>query len=64
MKANLVFFLFLFNLEIRHVFTDFYSSIATLTQLSQNELKLVSALRRFIVAQEKQEEDVDKFLKQ
>ncbi|XP_071147966.1 prolyl 4-hydroxylase subunit alpha-1-like [Mytilus edulis] len=64
MKANLVFFLFLFDLEIRHVFTDFYSSIETLTQLSQNELKLVSALRRFIVTQEKQEEDVDKFLKQ
>ncbi|VDI52740.1 Hypothetical predicted protein [Mytilus galloprovincialis] len=41
-----------------------FNSVPTLTQLSQNELKLVSALRRFIVAQEKQEEDVDKFLKQ
>ncbi|CAC5358727.1 P4HA [Mytilus coruscus] len=64
MKTNFVFFLFLFNLEIRHVFTDFYSSIATLTQLSQNELKLVSALRRFIVAQEKEEEDVEDYLRQ
>ncbi|CAC5358732.1 P4HA [Mytilus coruscus] len=43
---------------------DFYSSIFTLTKLSENESKLVTALQRFIAAQEVEGQSIDGFVKE
>lgn len=56
-----LFYLFL-NLEIQPVLMDFYSSILTLTKLSQEEVRLSRGLKRYINAETKDGNDVDEYL--
>lgn len=52
----------LLNLEIQPVLMDFYSSILTLTKLSQEEVRLIGGLKRYIKAETKDGNDVDEYL--
>ena len=63
MRVFLLFSCVLLNLEIKLVLMDFYSSIFTLTKLSREEVRLVSGLKRYIAAEEKEGHTVDGFLK-
>lgn len=62
MRTSLYFIFLLLNLEINVVLMDFYSSILTMTKLSKEEIRLVSGLKRYIQAEEKEGKNVDKFL--
>jgi hypothetical protein len=41
---------------------DFYSSILTLKKLSQEEVRLIGGLKRYIKAETKDGNDVDEYL--
>lgn len=56
-----LFYLFL-NLEIQPVLMDFYSSILTLTKLSQEEVRLSRGLKRYINAETKDGNVIDEYL--
>ncbi|XP_063417309.1 uncharacterized protein LOC134699829 [Mytilus trossulus] len=62
MRIDAILFVIVFTIKLQFVLTDFYSSIFTLTKLSENESRLVTALRRFIAAQETEGQSVDGFL--
>lgn len=64
MRIDAIFFVTVFTIKLQFVLTDFYSSIFTLTKLSENESALVTALQRFITAQETEGQSVDGFLKE
>lgn len=64
MRIDAIFFVTVFSLKFRFVLMDFYSSIFTLTKLSENESKLVTALQRFIAAQEVEGQSIDGFVKE
>ncbi|XP_052079644.1 prolyl 4-hydroxylase subunit alpha-1-like isoform X14 [Mytilus californianus] len=64
MRIDAIFFVTVFSLKFRFVLMDFYSSIFTLTKLSENESKLISALQRFIAEQEVEGQSIDGFLKE
>lgn len=62
MRVYFCLFYVLFNLEIQPVLMDFYSSILTLTKLSQEEVRLIGGLKRYIKAETKDGNDVDEYL--
>lgn len=62
MRVSFCLFYVLFNLEIQPVLMDFYSSILTLTKLSQEEVRLIGGLKRYIKAETKDGNDVDEYL--
>ncbi|VDI52743.1 prolyl 4-hydroxylase [Mytilus galloprovincialis] len=64
MRIGAIFFVTVFTIKLQFVLTDFYSSIFTLTKLSENESALVTALQRFITVQETEGQSVDGFLKE
>jgi len=62
MRVYFCLFCLLLNLEIQPVLMDFYSSILTLTKLSQEEVRLIGGLKRYIKAETKDGNDVDEYL--
>jgi len=62
MRVYFCLFYLLLNLEIQPVLMDFYSSILTLTKLSQEEVRLIGGLKRYIKAETKDGNDVDEYL--
>lgn len=62
MRVYFCIFYLLLNLEIQPVLMDFYSSILTLTKLSQEEVRLIGGLKRYIKAEIKDGNDVDEYL--
>lgn len=62
MRIDAILFVIVFTIKLQFVLTDFYSSIFTLTKLSENESRLVTALQRFITAQEIEGHSIDGFL--
>ena len=62
MRVYFCLFYLLLNLEIQPVLMDFYSSVLALTKLSQEEVRLIGGLKRYIKAEIKDGNDVDEYL--